>query len=66
MYNLIMYINLISKCQAVTKTGVPRFKLETDRGGTKWFTKVIKEEKSTDWKDEIVSFVLLVFLREKR
>ena len=46
--------------QAVDKDGMPRYKLETDRGGSKWFSKVIKDPKVTSWKDEIVSFVLLV------
>ena len=50
----------VEREQAVTKQGVPRFKLETDRGGTKWFTKVVKVPKATNWKDEIVSFVLRV------
>jgi hypothetical protein len=46
--------------QALSRNGVPRYKLETDRGGAKWFTKVIKVPKITSWKDEIVSFVLMV------
>ena len=46
--------------QAVGRDGLPRFKLETDRGGAKWFSKVIKVPKITSWKDEIVSFVLVV------
>ena len=54
--------NIDCNFQAVTKEGVPRYKLETDRGGSKWFTKVVKGAKLTGWKDEIVSFVLLVSL----
>jgi hypothetical protein len=52
----------VERLQALTQKGVPRFKLETDRGGTKWFIKVVKAPKDTDWKDEIVSFVLRVLI----
>ena len=51
---------LLLHFKAVNKEGVPRFKMETDRGGAKWFTKVVKVPMITSWKDEIVSFVLLV------
>ena len=53
----------VERTQALTQKGVPRFKLETDRGGIKWFTKVVKAPKDTNWKDEIVSFVLRVTIR---
>ena len=52
----------VERVQALTQKGVPRFKLETDHGGTKWFTKVVKAPKDTNWKDEIVSFVLKVLI----
>ena len=42
----------------MTKMGVPRFKLQTNRSGVKWFVKTIMNPNSYDIMDEIRMMVL--------
>ena len=47
--------------QAKTRQGVPKFKLQTNRSGSKWFVKTIKNDNSYEIMDEIRSMVIQCF-----